>query len=166
MTSHSDPAHASGAKDPAVTGTSQKIWGFFSVVFTIITVIFIIWGVRGCALDRKQNAEAKKAAEDLVAQKAASAQVVTPSTEMVEALVPVYEGYTPCTNFVGWDYKIRTDGHPLRIKYQECDWIDRPSEGDFKVPETFRPGETIFVSTNLEHLNIRVQIYKKVKIQK
>jgi len=134
-------------------------WGTF---VTIIMVLLIVWGTRGCKQHLKKAKVEKQARAE---QRAAAAQLVATSTAATEALVLTYKGLTPCKSFVGWDYKVRTDGHPLRIKYQGCDWIDRPAEGDFNAPSTFQPGEAFFVSPDTNRPNVRVQVYKKVTIQ-
>lgn len=82
----------------------------------------------------------------------------------MEVLVPTETCWTPCSAYVGWGYKVRTDGDPLQIKYQGCDWFDQPGKGDFSAPKGFRPGNAQFVSGDKEHLNVRVQIYRKVKL--
>ena len=82
-----------------------------------------------------------------------------------DALVLKSEKVTPCEAFVGYNYKIRTDGHPLRIKFKGCDWIEFPAEGDFSPPATFEAGEARFASPDRLHQNVKVQVYEKVKIQ-
>lgn len=62
MSAHSSPDHISGAKDSSVTETSQKVWGFFGLVFTILMFIFLIWATRGCIGDRKEKARVAEAA--------------------------------------------------------------------------------------------------------
>ena len=87
--------------------------------------------------------------------------------EMVEALVPVFEGYTPCSSFVGWEYVVRSDGYPLRIKYQRSDWIEISGKGEEnEAPKTFQPGEAQFVSPDPLNLKVPVHIYKKVIVPK
>ena len=97
--------------------------------------------------------------------KTSSTQPTNSLPATVEALVLTYEGITPCSSFVGWSYKVRTDGHPLRIKYKGCEWVERPSEGNFEAPKTFEPGDALFASPDLLHPNVRVQVYKKIQIQ-
>jgi hypothetical protein len=140
------------AKTGRTHPTAQKIFG---VVVVICLLLAIIVGVSSC----HKKAEAKKA-------KAAQQVANAPATATVEALVLVQECYTPCSSFVGWSYKIRTDGHPLRIKYQGSDWIDYPAEGNTNTPATFTPGETFFESSDPLHPNVRVQVYQKIKINR
>ncbi len=88
-----------------------------------------------------------------------------PPQQTVEALVPKGECVTPCSNFVGYDYKIRTDGDPLRIKYNGCDWVDRPARGLF-TPKCFNPGDTEFESPDKANPHVKVWVYERVNIRR
>jgi type II secretory pathway pseudopilin PulG len=81
-----------------------------------------------------------------------------------DALVLEKECLTPCSSYYGWRYKIRTDGHPLRVKFDGLDWIDYPAEGSVPTPDGFKPGEAYFESPDKEP-RVMVQVYKIVTIQ-
>ena len=103
---------------------------------------------------------ARKAAEEEAKKAAAATQQQQRVVAPVEALVLEHECLTPCGSFVGWNYKVRTDGHPFRIKYQGTGWV----KGGDKVPETFEPGEAEFVSDDSNNLHVLVQVYKKITV--
>jgi hypothetical protein len=85
-----------------------------------------------------------------------------PPAPSVEALVPTESCKTPCSAFVGWRYKVRTDGDPFRAKYHGCkDWVEHPGKGDYKTPECFLAGIAEFDNP---HQSILIQVYKKVNI--
>lgn len=129
-------------------------WWTWIVLIAICLVFVIAGGIKSCS-ERK---EAEKAA---VAKYAATH---TPkSARTVEALVLQKECLTPCSAYVGWSYKVRTDGDPIRIKYQGTDWFDQPAKGDFQAPKGFQPGETQFVSPDKKNPHVRVWVYKKIK---
>ncbi|KKQ20800.1 MAG: hypothetical protein US33_C0012G0013 [Parcubacteria group bacterium GW2011_GWC1_36_9] len=130
--------------------TTRQTWIVFIVTCLLIVTTAAV-GIRGC----NKNVKAKTS----------STQPTNSLPATVEALVLTYEGITPCSSFVGWSYKVRTDGHPLRIKYKGCEWVERPSEGNFEAPKTFEPGDALFASPDLLHPNVRVQVYKKIQIQ-
>jgi len=90
-----------------------------------------------------------------------------PPPQTVEALVPEHECLTPCTAFVGWQYKVRTDGDPLRIKYHDCaDWFDQPAKGQFDAPKCFRPGEAEFESSDKTNPHVQVWVYERTNIRR
>jgi len=96
----------------------------------------------------------------------ATQRIVQQKVEMVEMLEKVFEKYTPCSGFVGWGCVVRSDGYPLRIKYNNCNWVEISGKGEgTATPETFRPGEAEFVSPDPLH-PVRVRVYKKVIVQK
>jgi hypothetical protein len=87
-----------------------------------------------------------------------------PPPRMVEALVLEHECNTPCSAFVGWSYKVRTDGDSIRIKYQGCtDWFDQPAKEDKPAPKCFQPGEAQFASPLDE--KVKVWVYKRITVQ-
>jgi hypothetical protein len=82
---------------------------------------------------------------------------------VVEALVLMKECLTPCSALLDYRFKIRTDGHPLRIKFPGVDeWFEHPAEGDARAPSGITDeGETLFVSPDVDHPHVQVQVYKK-----
>lgn len=138
------------------TTTSTTGSGGRAVLVWIFLTIALVLTVVNC---RHKYTVAKQAAKEFARTNRPPA-----APETVEALVLVQECYTPCSSFVGWDYKIRTDGHPLLITGEWGKW-ELPSEGDVKAPKTFKAGEASLESPDTLHPNIRVQMYKKVKIQ-
>ena len=94
-----------------------------------------------------------------------SAQKDQPVEQPIEALIFVTECWTPCNAYIGYKYKIRGEGSPLRIIFWNIDKpIDYPGEGDFKTPKDFQPGDTKFTSLNKLRPHVRVQIYKKINV--
>lgn len=84
-----------------------------------------------------------------------------------EALLLEQECWTPCSAYIAWKFKIRTDGQPIKIKFQGvADPVEYPGEGDFKAPANMLSGETEFVSLDKERPHIRVQVYKKIIVRK
>lgn len=91
---------------------------------------------------------------------------VTTAPETVEALVLMHEEDTPCSAYIDYKFRIRTEGHPLNIKFQGVkDPVIYPGEGKFDVPPESKAGELFFTSPDPLHPNVRVQIYKVVKIR-
>jgi hypothetical protein len=84
----------------------------------------------------------------------------------VEALVLEHECVTPSSSFVGWGYKVRTDGDPLRIKYNGCsEWFEQPARGQFQAPGCFTPGEALFASRDEKNPHVKVWVYRKITVQ-
>ncbi|MDP2593232.1 MAG: hypothetical protein Q8P52_01110 [bacterium] len=111
MSDHAQPDHASGAKDPEITGTSQKIWPLFKMIWMIILAIFLVWGVRGCAAtDREEKALAKKAE---ARQEASYTAASTPTTETLPAVI---YATTPATLTLDYAFNIETEQEIL-VKY-------------------------------------------------
>jgi hypothetical protein len=73
------------------------------------------------------------------------------------------ECYTPCTLYVGWEGVIKTDGQPVRVKFNgKVEWLDLSGRANDKIPlEKFAPGEAQFASPDEAHPHFRVQVYKK-----
>ncbi len=85
--------------------------------------------------------------------------------QMVEALTLEHECITPCSGYIGWRAKIRTEGRPVSIKFQGvAEPVIYPGEGDFVGPPGMRSGETFYVSPDPERPNIRVQVYRKISV--
>ncbi|MFA6353906.1 MAG: hypothetical protein WCW93_03160 [Candidatus Paceibacterota bacterium] len=84
--------------------------------------------------------------------------------KQVKALVLENECLTPCKSFVGWSYQVRTDGDPIRIKYQNADWFDQPGQGDFQAPKGFQPGEAVFLSSDKKKPHVKVWVYKEISV--
>lgn len=138
-----------------------------SVAKAIRLVCFATALVLGIFYAKHQYNEHKEkvAAEEVRAAAYVDAHPPTSTTLPVEALVLEHECLTPCSANITWRFKIRTDGHPLRIKFQGIKgWKDFPAEGDFQAPTQMRSGDTEFVSSDPRHPHIRVQVYKRVII--
>ena len=85
----------------------------------------------------------------------------------VDALVLEHECVTPCSANIAWRFKIRTEGHPLQIQFKGVvNPVTFPGEGDFQAPEKMQSGETFFVSSEKEHPNVRVQVYRVVSYRR
>jgi len=155
----SDKNKSSSATSPDSTKPevqSLPAWGY-GVIVALLLFFVIFGGVRSCNAKR----EARKAATASYAAAHPSAPTVAP----VEALVLMHECFTPCSAFVGWSYKVRTDGDPIRIKYQGADWFDQPARGNFKAPKGFQPGEAQFASSDETNPHVKVCVYKKIIVQ-
>lgn len=133
-------------------------WGW--VLFGLAVCMLLFWGgYKIFSSDDEKKTEKARADSVKVAQQE---QLKQP----VEALIFVSECWTPCNTYIGYKYKIRGEGNPLRITFWKIDEpIDYPGEGDFKTPEKFQPGDTKFISLNKVRPHVRVQIYKKTTIQ-
>lgn len=126
----------------------------------IIAVVIVIALIMGYLHYKK--AETKTRAEKIAAEKYVATHPPA-QQRTVEALVLEHECTTPCSANIAWKFKIRTDGHPLRIKFQGVrDEVTYPGEGDFQAPPKMTSGETKFVSADKEHPNVRVQVYRKI----
>ncbi len=55
MRNNSDDGHG-GAKDPAITKTSQSVWGVFPVIFGIILALVALWWIIDARRDAKLKA--------------------------------------------------------------------------------------------------------------
>ncbi|OGI73695.1 hypothetical protein A3D42_00540 [Candidatus Nomurabacteria bacterium RIFCSPHIGHO2_02_FULL_41_18] len=143
------PAPASA---PITTTQPAPGWAWATLVILLL-VLAIVGGVRSCNAARTE-------------QEAARAEQAAPrSVPMIEALLLERECWTPCDANIAWPFKIRTEGRPLRIKFQGvAGWTDYPGEGDFRAPSNMQSGETQFVSPDEENLHVRVQVYRKVMV--
>ena len=153
--------HTSRAKDPAIIRESQKVIGLIGIIFGLIALVLVVWNIVSWVSEKKQ--EAKKAAARAATNSAPPATVAT-----VEALVLMYEGYTPCSTKI--DYRARIcwgERRPLQIKFPGIDKpIEFPGEGAFKAPSNVTSeAETEFVSADTNNLHFKVQVYKKIRIQ-
>lgn len=168
-----------------ITTALFKRWWWMIVPFILGIIIFLVVFLYKGHLDKKEQEKADKKGmkNELVCKDEETEEWVkipqgfykeedsgecvegTPptsvATQQVEALVLENECFTPCSSFVGLNYNIRTEGDPLRIKYNGCDWIDRPAKGATKAPKCFRPGEAQFASSDL---HVKVQVYRKILI--
>lgn len=83
-------------------------------------------------------------------------------TATTEALVLESECYTPCSgNIPAGRFKIRTDGHPLRVKFKGLGWFALPAEGDVLFPDGIEDGNAEFFSSDS---HVRVQVYKRITV--
>lgn len=131
-------------------------------VFLGIAIVLGVMQVKSYMAEVK----ADRANKVRVAQAYAAAHPPAQVTHPVEALVLMHECTTPCPAHVGWSYKIRTDGDPIRIKYHGCtEWFDQPGKGSFPAPKCFQPGEAQFVSSDEVHPNVKVWVYKKTTVE-
>lgn len=113
---------------------------------------------------KKEADEAAKADYKATHPTALVAQQSVAATHTVEALIPTTECWTPCSAYVGWSYKVRTDGDPIRIKYNGADWFNQPAQGNFEAPDGFRPGDAQFVSSKEENPHVHVQVYRRAQV--
>ena len=154
------PGHTSRAKDPAIVEESQSIIKTISKVFWVIALVFVVWGIVSWVSSAREKA---KAAEYVKARPPAP---TLQAPAVVEALVLEHECTTPCSANIAWPFKIRGEGHPLRIKFQGvADWVSYAGEGDFQAPSQMRSGETQFVSLDPKRPHVRVQVYRKITVR-
>jgi hypothetical protein len=133
--------------------------GFFGIIFRTLGVIalaIVVFGMGTCGYRVYRWATAPDTPRPAV--------YTPPSHIPQEALVLQHECLTPCSSFVGWSYKIRTDGDPLRIKYNGCDWFDQPARGQFQAPKCFQPGEAQFKSPEEKNPHVQVWVYQKIAV--
>ncbi|MDD5721477.1 MAG: hypothetical protein PHT16_03485 [Candidatus Pacebacteria bacterium] len=138
----------------------------FLIALATAIIFAVVWGSNWIATKWSKK-EAKKAAEEK-AKEIAKTQppTQTASRQKVEALVLDNECLTPCSgNIPAGRFKIRTDGHPLRIKFKGVhDWVEHPAEGEAKSPSGVEPGEAQFVSSDKENPHVKVWVYKKITV--
>jgi hypothetical protein len=144
--SESKPAPTT-SEDAKVQSASSTGYG---VIIAIVLILFAVTGIRSCNAKR----EAKKASAY------SSSASAAPS---VEALVLEKECFTPCSADIEWPFKIRTDGDPLRIKFQGTGWFDHPGKGYVQAPSQMQSGNTEFISPDEKNPRVRVQVYRKVQ---
>lgn len=106
--------------------------------------------------DKKEEKERRKK------EPTATTQQYVPPPQPVEALVLMHECMTPCSADIQWKFKIRTDGHAIKVKFPGMSWYNMPAEGDVKFPFTMNAGEAFFASLDEKNPNVRVQVYKKI----
>lgn len=123
-------------------------WTWVSLI-TICLLLAISGGIKNCSK--------KKAIESSRSSSSAPQQ-------MVEALVEKNTCFTPCSSFVGWSYKVRTNGDPVRVSTQRYSWELKDKLGITPPPKEFEPGEAEIVSLNEKNPHVKVWVYEKVKI--
>ncbi len=144
---------------PSVVGA---ILGWMTIL-CLVVIVWATWNARGKPWLETKKAEAK--AEE-AAEKAATPQLAQVSSSR-EALLLEQECLTPCNRFVGWSYKVRTNGDPIGIKYHGCtDWFNQPGKGDFSAPNCFRPGKAEFKSLDENNPRVPVQVYKRITVRR
>lgn len=152
------------AKEPATPNNAPSSLPLMVLILAII--LGVTWGIS--SLKSSSNAKyikqqnEKQAAENYAATHAPAPQQT--SQVPTEALVLMYEGWTPCTTFVGWSCKVRTDGDAIRIKYKGCDWFNQPAKGDVPAPKGFQPGEAQIVSSDKNNPHVKVWVYKIITV--
>lgn len=124
-----------------------------TLLFMIFFLFFTILEVKNCRKKKGAEAETKKAQ--------VSAIQPTPTRETAtEALVLMYECYTPCSYKIQWKFKLQTDGHPLKVKFHGMsNWYTLPAEGNVKIPFTMNVGEAYFES--VDNKPVRVEVYRR-----
>jgi len=141
----------------------------FKFGFLALAVLMLVCWFRFYYLpERQQESDAAVAAAAIRAKQAADYAATHPQTTQpqqqlpartVEALILQSE----C------DFKIRTERHPLWIRFHNADWVyfpgetDRPGEGDFKPTAPVQPGDADFKSADGDG-SIHVQVYKRVLV--
>ncbi len=127
------------------------------IALTIAAVVVTLWALGGIASFGKY----------LFASKPPTPAAVLGVKGTREVLIPFCEGVTPCPLTIPeGKFKIRTDGDPIRIKFQGIDhWVDYPGKGDFQVPTGVEPGEAQAASLDPKNLGVRVQVYRKVTVR-
>lgn len=143
--------------------TMRKI---FLIFLTLATVGIVAWGSHWVMTPSPEKV-AKKV-DELKTKEYAKTQQPAPATtsQLVEALVLENECITPCSgNIPVGKFKVRTDGHPIRIKYKGVDnWFVEPPGEDSSAPKGVEAGEAQFVSSDKNNLHIKVQVYKKITV--
>ena len=130
---------------------------FFIAAITVATIIFFSFAMYS-KIVKEEKAQAEKVAAEKYAASHPPAQIAT-----TEAFVLTHECVTPCSGFVGYNYKIQEQGD-IRIKYNGCtDWFDQPAGVKLPAPACFLPGEAQFVSPK-EKPQMRVEVYKKITV--
>jgi hypothetical protein len=138
-------------------------WIWMVLIATCL-LLAIFGGIKSCN-DNNKKAVEKSKAEKVAAEKFNAAHPPAPAAKQTEALVLEKECLTPCSANIAWKFKIRTDGRPLRIKFQGVhDEVSYPGEGDFQVPPEMTSGETTFISSDNEHPHVRVQVYRRISL--
>jgi len=140
---------------------AQKIFFFVATISIIISTVVL--GIRGYA--KKVDAEkvgGSKAKEFVKAYPPTAPPVVTQKT--TEALVLEKECFTPCSGFVGWSYKVRTNGDPVRVSNQNYSWDLIDKWGVTPPPKGFKPGEAEIVSLDKKNSYVKVWVYKKITV--
>lgn len=133
------------------------------LVFLVITIIWVISYARYKYFPEAtaKSQTAKIAAENYAATHTPAPQQ-TPQAS-TEALVLMYEGWTPCTTFVGWSCKVRTDGDPIRVSTKNYTW-EIAGKGETPPPKEFTPDEAKMVSSDKNNPHVKVWVYKKITI--
>lgn len=176
--------HKSRAKDPAIVQEAQKPIKFIEKMIWWVVVVVAILGLVVWVREYREERELAKdpancknddsgwvkipagfykevnSGECVEGTPPAPEQSAT--QQMVEALVLQKECLTPCSSFVGWNYKVRTDGDPIRVIGKDYTW-DIPGKGAANPPKNFQPGETRIVSLG-KNPQVDVWVYKKITI--
>lgn len=144
-----------GAKDPAITGTSQKIWGVFAVIFGVTCALILLWWF----IDAKQNPKQENTR--------ATAPAALPVTEEIIVAELRKECYVtrsdPCYADIAWDYRIaKPSGRPVAIKFGDLPW--KVYESDERGPSNFQ-GRVHFKLPDSDSLPMRIRVSEKVKKQ-
>ena len=148
------------ASAPTTEASNPLPWVIGGGAFILLVILALLFS--GGSSDEKKEGAQKKAQQEVSPP---SAQKDQPVEQPIEALIFVTECWTPCNAYIGYKYKIRGEGNPLRIIFWNIDKpIDYPGEGDFKTPKDFQPGDTKFTSLNKLRPHVRVQIYKKINV--
>ncbi len=153
---HSDP------DDKKPSGFWKTTW---NVVWTIVALWFTLT-LGSCFLNVGSGIKnwLNKPDPRFSARSAPATPPTETSTTTKEALLPEDVCMTPCHAFVGWNYKVRTNGDDLRIKYHGCsEWFEQPGKEDKPAPPCFQPGDAQFEVAE-KSPSVRVQVYKKIQV--
>lgn len=86
----------------------------------------------------------------------------TAPLQKLEGLVLQHQCLTPCSSYIGWDYRIWTEEHPVQVRNENYRW-DFPAVGVSNPPKNFKPGEAEIISLEKNNPHVNVWVYKKEK---
>jgi hypothetical protein len=136
------------------TNTTESSAATLKWVFLTVALVLGVWYAHNQYVAAKQVAAVKKVE---AAQKAAEYAASHPPRESVDE--PIRQCTTPCSLYVGWAQRVKSDGQPVLIKFHgKTDWLSLSGRGNDKgTLDQFNPGEAQFVSP--DRTPVRVQIF-------
>ena len=162
-------ALASGLWGTGIIGRQRAV-GIATIILILSTLSFFLPQTAKRVPEAVKSIDAWLATPSEETEVKATTQPATqptaPEVGTREVLLLEQECLSPCSSYVGWNYKVRTDGDPIGIRYHGCsDWFDQPGKGNFPAPKCFKPGDAEFRSSDEKNLHVRVQVYRKTTVQ-
>lgn len=132
----------------AMTVKFHRSWGFVGTLFVIGLILYY------CHSNEKKGDN----------NKTDNTTETTVTRPIPGSLLPMYSGYTPCDVFIGWKFKIKTDGSPITVKFKGvANKIAYPGTGRFDAPSNFQSGFQHIESGDPANPVVYVEVYQVAK---